>query len=130
MKFINIVKKATFITLIYLVGIISAQTTHENCECDEPVNVWFKLSNDTSSMDYGKVIPIDMSKGFASTDGEFVYLLLQIDDGEDAMMITFPIGYWEIEQPSEFMKELEKEFKNLEDYLRSTQGNGTEIQKQ
>jgi len=99
-------------------------------ECDEPVNVWFKLSNDTQSLDYGKVIAIDMSKGYASTDGEFIYLLLQIDSGEDAMMITFPIGYWEVEAKSEFVKEMEKEFKNLEDYLRSTKGNGTEIQKQ
>ena len=45
-------------------------------------------------------------------------------------MITFPIGYWEIEKKSEFVKELEKEFKNLEDYLRYNQGNSTEIKRQ
>lgn len=108
--------KNLFIGLVMLIGFSFPQ------ECDEPVNVWFKLSNDTSSLDYGKVIAIDMSKGYASTDGQFVYLLLQIDGGEDAMMITFPIGYWEVDD------KIEKEFKSLEDYLKSKPT--TEIQKQ
>ena len=116
--------KKLFIILVMLIGFSFPQ------ECDEPVNVWFKLSNDVSSMDYGKIIPINMSRGYASTDGSFVYLLVNITDSDEALMITFPIGYWEIEQPSEFVKEMEKEFKNLEDYLRSTQGNGAEIKKQ
>lgn len=116
--------KNLFISLVILISFSFPQ------DCEEPANVWFKLSNDISSKDYGKMIAIDMSKGFASTDGEFVYLLLQIDGGEDAMLITFPIGYWEIETKSDFVKEMEKEFKNLEDYLRATQNNGTEIKKQ
>ena len=98
-------------------------------ECQEPTNVWFKLSNDTSSIDYGEIIAIDMSKGFADTDGVNIYLLLRLKDSDEGVIISFPIGYWEIEQPSEFEKELEKEFKSLEDYFRN-KGNGTEIKKQ
>ena len=99
-------------------------------ECQEPTNVWFKLSNDTSSKDYGEIIPIDMSKGFADTDGVNIYLLLRLKDSEEGVIISFPIGYWEIEQPSEFAKELEKEFKNLEEYFRQKESKGTEIKRQ
>ena len=99
-------------------------------ECHEPTNVWFKLSNDTSSKDYGEVIAIDMSKGYADTDGVNIYLLLRLKDSEEGVIISFPIGYWEIEQPSEFEKELEKEFKNLEEYFRQKESKGTEIKRQ
>ena len=46
-------------------------------ECEEPTNVWFKLSNDTSSKDYGKTIALDMSKGYADTDGANIYIFLK-----------------------------------------------------
>tara|TARA_R100000315_G_scaffold38470_1_gene16306 strand:+ start:232 stop:564 length:333 start_codon:yes stop_codon:yes gene_type:complete len=98
-------------------------------ECEEPVNVWFKLSNDTSSKDYGETIAIDMSRGYASTDGVYIYLFTYVKDSDEGVIISFPIGYWEVETKSEFQKELEKEFKNLEDYLKN-KGNGTEIKKQ
>ena len=71
-----------------------------------------------------------MDKGYASTDGSYIYLLLRLKDSEEGVIISFPIGYWEIEQPSEFVKELEKEFKNLEEYLKYNKGKGTKIQKQ
>ena len=99
-------------------------------ECDEPINVWFKLSNDTSSKDYGETIAIDMSRGYATTDGVYIYLLVTIKDSDEGLMISFPIGYWETEEKSEFQKELEKEFKSLEEYLKQNQGKGTEIKKQ
>jgi hypothetical protein len=113
-----------FITLVTLIGFTFPQ------DCGEPTNVWFKLSNDTSSKDYGESIALDMSKGYANTDGVYIYLLVNIKDSEEAVMISFPIGYWEVEEKSEFVKELEKEFKNLEDYLNQNRGNGTEIKKQ
>ena len=42
----------------------------------------------------------------------------------------FPFGYWEAPSMSDFDKELEKEFKDLEDYLKKNKGNGIEIKKQ
>ena len=59
-----------FTILVMLIGFSYSQ------ECEEPTNVWFKLSNDTSSKDYGETIAIDMSRGYATTDGVYIYLLL------------------------------------------------------
>ena len=46
MEFLSTIKKATLVAFIYLMGIISAQATSENCECGEPENVWFKISSE------------------------------------------------------------------------------------
>ena len=116
--------KKLFTILVMLIGFSYPQ------ECDEPENVWFKLSNDTSSKDYGETITIDMSRGYASTDGVYIYLFVTIKDSDEGLVISFPIGYWEIEQPSEFEKELEKEFKNLEEYFKQKESKGTEIKRQ
>ena len=116
--------KIIFTILVLLISFSCSQ------ECQEPTNVWFKLSNDTSSKDYGETILIDMSKGFADTDGVNIYLLLRLKDSEEGVIVSFPIGYWEIEQPSEFIKELEKEFKNLEEYFRQKESQSTEIKRQ
>tara|TARA_B100000287_G_C20247171_1_gene628586 strand:- start:261 stop:611 length:351 start_codon:yes stop_codon:yes gene_type:complete len=97
-------------------------------ECDEPSNVWFKLSNDEKT--YGDLITVDMSRGYADTDGKYVYLFVIDKNTNEGLIIMFPIGYWEVEATSKFQKELEKEFKDLEDYLKYNQGNGTEIKKQ
>ena len=116
--------KIIFTILVLLISFSCSQ------ECQEPTNVWFKLSNDTSSKDYGETITIDMSKGYADTDGVNIYLLLRLKDSEEGVIVSFPIGYWEIEQPSEFVKELEKEFKSLEEYFRQNESKGTEIKRQ
>ena len=66
--------KNLFTILVLLISFSCSQ------ECQEPTNVWFKLSNDTSSKDYGETIAIDMNKGYASTDGSYIYLLLRLKD--------------------------------------------------
>ena len=116
--------KNIILILVMLIGFSYPQ------ECEEPTNVWFKLSNDTSSKDYGEVIAIDMSRGYATTDGYFVYLMVYLKDSDEGVIISFPIGNWEVEEKSEFQKELEKEFKDLEEYLKYNKGKGTKIQKQ
>ena len=116
--------KKIFTILVLLISFSCSQ------ECQEPTNVWFKLSNDTSSKDYGKTIAIDMSKGYATTDGVYIYLLLHLKDSDEGVIISFPIGSWEIEQPSKFEIELEKEFKSLEEYFRQKESKGTEIKRQ
>ena len=41
-------------------------------DCEEPVNVWFKVSNDQTNSNYGQVVAIDMSHGYSSTwDGHW-----------------------------------------------------------
>ncbi len=116
--------KNIILILVMLIGFSYPQ------ECEEPTNVWFKLSNDTSSKDYGEVIAIDMSRGYATTDGYFIYLMVYLKDSDEGVIISFPIGNWEVEEKSEFQKELEKEFKDLEEYLKYNKGKGTKIQKQ
>ena len=110
--------KNIILILVMLIGFSYPQ------ECDEPINVWFKLSNDTSSKDYGKVLAIDMSRGYATTDGVYIYLLVKIKDSDEGLIITFPIGDWEVDD------KIEKEFKDLEDYLKYNKGKGTKIHKQ
>ena len=119
MKYLNKLKFTTKVLFIFLLGIISAQVTATDCECGEPVNVWYKVS--TFEPDKGKVVRLDMSKGKTFTDHEFVYIAVKDLDNGDIVYIMFPKnGDWVSEAPKdEFLDALDEEFKNLEDYLRS-----------
>ena len=127
MKYLNKLKIVTKVLFIFLLGIISAQVTAPDCECGEPVNVWYKVS--TFEPDKGKIVRLDMSKGKTFTDHEFVYIAVKDLDTDDIIYIMFPKnGDWVSEEPKdEFLDAMEEEFKNLEEYLRSKQG--TEIKK-
>ena len=113
------------LTLVTLIGFIFPQ----DCDCEEPINVWFKISN--AEIDYGKLITLDMSNGFATTDGLFIYLIVKnMDTGED-LVIQFPIGYWIIDKidkkiPKQEKKKEEKEF-DLDEYLKKNKGKGRMI---
>ena len=87
-------------------------------DCEEPVNVWFKVSNDQANSNYGQVVAIDMSHGYSSTDGTFIYLVLNDVSTKEQVILTFPIGYWEVEGKDE----IQKEFESLEEYLKNTDG--------
>jgi len=87
-------------------------------DCEEPVNVWFKVSNDQANSNYGQVIALDMSEGYSYTDGEVVYLILNDVNTMEQVILTFPIGYWTVEDKDE----IQKEFDNLEEYLENTKG--------
>ena len=114
--------KNTITTLLILIGFIFSQ------DCAEPIDVWFKFSNDSKT--YGEVIQLDMSKGYAGTDGHFIYLYVtDLNSPEEGIVIAFPIGYWESGSKNSFEEELEKEFKDLEDYLKRNAGKGIKIEK-
>ena len=87
-------------------------------DCEEPVNVWFKVSNDQTNPNYGQVVALDMSHGYSSTDGAFIYLVLNDVSTKEQVILTFPIGYWEVEGKDE----IQKEFESLEEYLKNTEG--------
>ena len=87
-------------------------------ECEEPVNVWFKVSNDQSNPNYGQVVALDMSNGYSSTDGAFIYLVLADFNTGEQVILTFPIGYWVVDGKDE----IQKEFDSLEEYLKNTEG--------
>ena len=71
-----------------------------------------------------------MSKGYAGTDGQYFYLYVKDITNNEGIIIAFPIGYWEVEKASKFNKDLEKEFKDLEDYLKKNKGKGIEIKRE
>jgi len=87
-------------------------------DCEEPVNVWFKVSNDQTNPNYGQVVALDMSHGYSSTDGEFIYLVLSDVTTTEQVILTFPIGYWTVDDKDE----IQKEFESLEEYLKNTKG--------
>ena len=128
MEFLSTIKKATLVAFIYLMGIISAQATSENCECGEPENVWFKISSEDG---YGqKVVQLDMTRGQSFSDGMYIYLVVQDIETKELVYIVFPNGGdWTAEVNDPMLDALEKEFKSLEEYLKYNQGNGTEIKK-
>ena len=119
MKYLNKLKTVTKVLFIFLLGIISAQVTAPDCECGEPVNVWYKVS--TFEPDNGKVVRLDMSKGKAFSDHQFIYISVKDLDTGDVIYIAFPNGGdWVADTPKDpFLEALDEEFKNLEDYLRS-----------
>ena len=104
--------KQYLLTLLITIGFIFSQ------DCEEPVNVWFKVSNDQTNSNYGQVVAIDMSHGYSSTDGTFIYLVLNDISTGEQVILTFPIGYWVVEDKDE----IQKEFDSLEEYLKNTEG--------
>ena len=109
------------VSLLFTVG------CSQECECEEPSNIWFRVSNE-EGQNYGKTIQLDMTKGMADTDGIYLYLFVKDVNGE-GIVVMFPFGYWETEviKKDPFLEELEKEFKDLEDYLKRNKGKGIEI---
>ena len=128
MEFLSTIKKATLVAFIYLMGIISAQATSENCECGEPENVWFKISSEDG---YGqKVVQLDMTRGQSFSDGIYIYIVVQDIETKELIYIVFPNGgEWVAEEKDPMLEALEKEFKDLEEYLKATQSKRREIKK-
>ena len=127
MKYLNKLKFTTKVLFIFLLGIISAQVTAPNCECGEPENIWFKISSETGEY---KVVQLDMTKGKSFSDSEYIYIVVQDIETLEMIYVVFPNGGdWTAEVRDPFLDALEQEFKSLEDYLRATQGRGSEIKK-
>ena len=83
-----------------------------------------KISN--AKEDYGKLLTLDMSNGFATTDGLFIYLIVKnMDTGQD-LVIQFPIGYWIIDKIDKKIpkQEKQKEEFDLDEYLKKNKGKG------
>jgi hypothetical protein len=116
-NFYSVLKKSTIGLLLIYTGIVFSQATTPDCDCGEPENVWFKLQTENGVQ---RVVKLDMSKGKAFTDPEYIYLLLQDIDTKEMVYIIFPNGSdWTAEVRDPFLDALEKEFKSLEEYLRS-----------
>jgi len=110
--------KNIFITLVTLIGFIFPQ------DCEEPINVWFKISN--GEKDYGKLLTLDMSSGFATTDGLFIYLIVQNKETKEDLVVSFPIGYWTVDKIDKKIPKQEKQKKEFDwkEYLKQNKGKG------
>ena len=111
--------KNILITLVTLISFIFSN------ECEEPIDTWFKMSNHESS--YGSLLTLDMSSGFALTDGVFIYLIVYEKDTNEEIVITFPIGHWEVEKILKKNSKKEKKEFDLDEYLKQNRGKGLKV---
>jgi len=123
----SILKKSTIGLLLFYVGLVFSQVTTPECVCEDPTNIWYKVS--TFAEDKGKVIKLDMRTGQSFSDHQYIYLVVKTIDTGEVTYIAFPNGGDWVAEPARdpFLDALDEEFKNLEEYLRSKQG--TEIKK-
>ena len=111
------------LTLVYIGLVFSQATTPDagssDCVCEEPVNVWYKVS--TFEEDAGKIVQLNMSEGKSWADEQWIYIVVQQIGRDDFTYIVFPNGGDWVAEPKKdpFLDTLDEEFKNLEDYLRS-----------
>ena len=115
----SVLKKSTIGLLLFYIGLVFSQVTTPECVCEETTNIWYKVS--TFQEDEGKVIKLDMRKGQAFSDHQYIYIVVKRMDTGEVTYIAFPNGGdWVASTPKDpFLDALDEEFKNLEDYLRS-----------
>ena len=86
------------------------------------INVWKKVSND--ELNPGEIVSLDMSRGYATCDGPYIYIVVTPVDSKDQVIIAFPNGgYWTAPEADPFLEALQEEFDSLEDYLRNQKSN-------
>ena len=115
-------KKTTIGLLLFYIGLVFSQATTPECVCEDPVNIWYKVS--TFQEDKGKIIKLDMTKGQAFSDHQYIYIVVKTLETGEVTYIAFPNGGdWVATPPKDpFLDALDEEFKNLEDYLKKNKG--------
>ena len=91
---------------------------YTNSTQNTEINVWRKVSND--ELNPGEIVSLDMSKGYSACEGPYMYIVVRGVGSEDEFTVVFPNGgYWTVPEPDPFLQELQKEFDDLEEYLRN-----------
>ena len=125
-NFYSLLKKSTIGLLLFYIGLVFSQVTTPECPvcevCEEPMkNVWYKLSTGEDGIQ--RTIKLDMQMGVSYSEGPYYVLELKDAENGDIIFVAFPtFGPWESEIPKDkdpFLDALDKEFKNLEEYLKS-----------
>ena len=123
-------KQILHLFIYLLIGSFVFSHDCEDCVCEEPVDVWYRISTNEAHR-YGELMTIDMSMGYAYYDELYIYLFVLEKNTGDELVIMFPIGFWEvgvIEPKKELPKEEEEEF-DLDEYLKQNKGKGVKIAK-
>ena len=126
----SLLKKSTIGLTLFYIGLVFSQATtpdagSSDCVCEEPVNVWYKVS--TFEEDGGQIIKLDMSEGKSFADEQWIYIAVRQIGRDDITYIVFPNGGDCVAKAQDpFLKELQKEFDSLEEYLKANQGTSIE----
>ena len=124
---LSFLKKTTIGLLLFYVGLVFSQVTTQECVCEDPTNIWYKVSS--FEPDAGRTVKLDMTKGQAFSDHQYIYIVVKDLETGEVIYIAFPNGGDWVAEPKKdpFLEALDEEFKNLEDYLKSQ--SSTEIKK-
>ena len=116
-RILMLILASTVFTGMFFLSCPAYSNSTQNTE----INVWTKVSTD--EMNPGEIVSLDMSRGYAACEGPFVYIVVRMVGSEEEVVVAFPNGgYWTAPEPDPFLQELQKEFDDLEEYLRSKGG--------
>ena len=123
----KLLKRITIGLTLFYIGMFFSQMTTPECEvCEDPVNIWYKVS--TFEEDDGKIVKLDMSEGKSFADEQWIYIAVKEIERDDITYIIFPNGGDWVAKAEEdpFLKELQKEFDSLEEYLKANKSTSIE----
>ena len=83
--------------ILFVLGVLCATgILFLSCPSIDPIdttNKWFKVAPDDPTS--GGVVILDMSKGYAYSDGPYILIVVQDSENKDEIVIAFPNGgYW------------------------------------
>ena len=102
------------IASITLVSFLLSTPLRDNKE----INIWHKVSTDEANP--GVIVTLDMSRGYSYSKGGYIFIVIREVGSMEEFVVVFPNGgYWAAPVQDPFLKELDKEFNDLEQYLRN-----------
>ena len=123
----TLLKRTTIGLTLFYIGMFFSQMTTPECEvCEDTTNIWYKVS--TFEEDNGKIVKLDMSEGKSFADEQWIYIAVKEIERDDITYIIFPNGGDWVAKAEEdpFLKELQKEFDSLEEYLKANKSTSIE----
>ena len=80
--------------ILFVLGVLCATgILFLSCPSIDTTNKWFKVAPDDPTS--GDIVVLDMSKGYAYSNGEYILIVVQDSENEDKIVIAFPDGgYW------------------------------------
>ena len=126
-------KRYIFIYLLIVTTCVMSFIFSENNYCEEPMDVWFRSAPKEDGSGEMEILKLDMSTGYAYSDGFFIYLLVEeMNTGEKIVIAFYNDEYWNAETSHWRHKnpaEQEEPPKTLKEYLRLHKDRSYEIEK-
>ena len=127
-------KRYIFIYLLIVIASVVSFIFSENNYCEEPIDVWFRSAPKEDGSGEMEILKLDMSTGYAFSDGYFIYLLVEeIDTGEKLVIAFYNDEYWDAGASHWGHKnpaEQEEPPKTLKEYLEQNKHNNVPLKKQ